>query len=777
MWKKLIFIFLVAILCLSFTGRTLALSYQPDLTIKYGWKYLTLGKDIINTTGQEQLAHDYIKGYKSVSYLISIYNKGESKDKFLVWGSSPNQYWDVSYYDTVGRDITKEMTSSGWTTVTLWPKEKECINLKITPKKNIPYGQEDEFFVMAKSLTDPSKADKVLVHLSVRFPEEAIEASAPQFKEPEPEIGSGSNQTLTAQPDLEYKTCQETDYLGKNIFETKDKIKKQTSQITTNAAYGPACFNLQLTNNDAFSDTFLLKGPSLIKGNWSLDYFTFSQENKININDQIASESFSLTLNPGESQIFEIQIEPAREASNGEEETFLIFAQSQNDVHKIDNVLLSIKVDLDLDKDGMSDIWEEKYNLDFHNPEDSQFDPDKDGLINVNEHFYNTDPFKKDTNEDGLWDGANCQETILHLPGLKKDNLIIAGPIFLANKEIAKGQNISFHLVGKDVDFNVKEEINNNGFVTWRIPLEQLENVGHYILETQANEMVFQENSFFVGPQGQVLDKKTNEGIKGAQIELFSCQENCCYLMNQDISDEHGFWNNFLVPSGNYQLKISKSGFKDFVSPIFYLNEDSLEHKILLSPVFSLGEKIGYILLGIVLLVILLWAISKLWPKISKKAKLVSPFQPDGQIKTEKEEDYLGDTIYNLSGEGQTKEQKIKPNEKAIFHIRIQNDGARPDKFLVRCLPVETKGWQVKFFNTLHQGNEITQDILGKGWQTGTLGSGIWKDIRLEVKALSQPLSPLTVQINIISQGNPLKIDTVKAQVELEGGPSPLTDR
>ena len=770
MSKKSIFIFLSIAFCFIFTNNAAALSYQPDLTIKYDWKYVTLGGGVVNSTGDNQMAHDFIEGYKKVSYTINIYNAGDDKDKFLLWGSAGNQYWDISYTDSVGRDITSQMTSSGWTTVTLWPKEKEKINMRIIPKKGINYGQEDTFFVMAKSLSAPSKIDKVMTHLSVRFKEETKE-NPPQFSNPAPEKETGLSETSTvssSQPDLEVKTCGENNYLGKNIFEAKDKIEKQISQIITNAAYGPACFNVKLTNNSAIPDSFFVKGPTVIEGNWSIDYFSFNKENqKNNINSEIIKESFSLTLNPGESQIFEIQIQPALEAINEEIEEFLIFAQSKNDINKLDYILLSIKIDTDLDKDGMSDICEKKYNLDFRNPKDGEIDIDGDGLTNQEECFYQTDPRKKDTDNDGLWDGASCEKTILYLPGSKNEHFVIAGPVLTAKGEIAREQNISFHITGNNVDYTIIKKTDDNGFAILRIPPEYLVNFGQYFIETKGNGTVWQENTFFIAPWGKIIDKKTEIGLNGAQINLFSCQGNCCQLIAQSISDENGLWDNFMVSLGNYQLKITKPGYKNFRSQIFTLKDDTLEQTISLSPVNSLGTKILLIILGLALLAILIFSIYKIWPKVSSRGELIQSFQPDGQIKLEKEEDYLGDTIYNLSGEGQTKKQYIKSDETAIFHIRIQNDGARPDKFLIRALPVETKDWQIKFFNTLHQGNEITQEIIGNGWETGTLGSGISKDIRLEIKPIGEPLAPLSLQINFISKGNPLKIDTVKAEVKI----------
>ncbi len=782
--KKIIFTFLLLIFSFFLIGSAKAVSHQPDLTIQHStgwWEFETKGKDIINSTGANQMVHDHIQGYKTLVYTITIWNAGSDKDKFLLWGSKSNQYWQIIYTDSVGRDITKEITSSGWQTVTLWPGEKEEIKMKISPKKAIRYGQEDKFFVMAKSLSNPVKVDKVLAHVSIRFKEQKTTPS--QFAQPQPKTGAPSSaQKQAGRPDLEIKQCKEANYLGKNIFEAKDKIKKQTAQITTNLANGMACFNVKLTNIGSVADIFLFQGPTVIKGNWKINYFAITKTKKIDITSDIIKKSYSVSLEPGKSQIFEIQITPAEEAANKEVEKFYIFAQSKNNTQNLDNALLIVKINVDLDNDGMGDIWEKKYGLDFRNPKDAEKDLDGDGLVNREEYFYRTNPKKKDSNGDGLWDGAGCLRTILYLPGKKDDHLIVAGPIFTAKGEIAKGQTISFNLTGKNVDWKTSYKINDNGLVAFRVPEDNLKNPGKYLLKTMGNEMSFQENAFFIGPWGKVLDKKTKSGIKKVQIDLFSCKEGCCQWIAHDTSQEDGSWGNFMVPPGNYQIRISNPGFKKFVSPVFYLKPDNLEHQIFLSPPVSLWAKIILIIIGIGLMGVLVWALSKLLPKAPLKKKEISlVFQPDGQIKNEKESDYLGDTIYNLTGQGQTKKQTIKSEETAVFHIRIQNDGAHPDKFIIRVgqekadiakanLPVAIpQGWQVKFFNTLYGGNDITKDIIGKGWETGMLGPGISKDIRLEARATNQKLAriiPLRLQINITSKGDPSKTDTVKAEVE-----------
>jgi hypothetical protein len=59
----------------------------------------------------------------------------------------------------------------------------------------------------------------------------------------------------------------------------------------------------------------------------------------------------------------------------------------------------------DTDKDGMPDLWEQQYGLDFLNPADAAEDPDNDGLTNLDEYLAGTDPFNTDSDGDGYDDG------------------------------------------------------------------------------------------------------------------------------------------------------------------------------------------------------------------------------------------------------------------------------------------------------------------------------------------------------------------------------------
>jgi len=58
---------------------------------------------------------------------------------------------------------------------------------------------------------------------------------------------------------------------------------------------------------------------------------------------------------------------------------------------------------LDMNKDGLSDVWEEQHGLDLAQM-NAQLDPDDDGLTNLVEYEHGTDPNSADTDSDGFSD-------------------------------------------------------------------------------------------------------------------------------------------------------------------------------------------------------------------------------------------------------------------------------------------------------------------------------------------------------------------------------------
>ena len=59
----------------------------------------------------------------------------------------------------------------------------------------------------------------------------------------------------------------------------------------------------------------------------------------------------------------------------------------------------------DIDSDGISDFWEQAWDLQYQDFEDALIDTDKDGLVNRREFELGINPRFRDTDEDGLTDG------------------------------------------------------------------------------------------------------------------------------------------------------------------------------------------------------------------------------------------------------------------------------------------------------------------------------------------------------------------------------------
>ena len=145
-------------------------------------------------------------------------------------------------------------------------------------------------------------------------------------------------------------------------------------------------------------------------------------------------------------------------------------------------------------------------------------------------------------------------------------------------------------------------------------------------------------------------------------------------------------------------------------------------------------------------------------------------YQPDNQIKNSNDAFYIGDNIYNLDGTNQTGEQIVSSGVFAVYHIKIENDGDASDQIVVKGTP-SSQGWDVKYYDALTGGTEITEDIIGSGWSTGELSIGEFKEVRVEITPSSAPDgSSYGVLITSTSYNDTTKKDVVKAITMVKTG-------
>ncbi|HEY7117849.1 MAG TPA: PA14 domain-containing protein [Tepidisphaeraceae bacterium] len=143
-------------------------------------------------------------------------------------------------------------------------------------------------------------------------------------------------------------------------------------------------------------------------------------------------------------------------------------------------------------------------------------------------------------------------------------------------------------------------------------------------------------------------------------------------------------------------------------------------------------------------------------------------FQPDQVIQVRKETSFVGDNVYNASGDGQSR-SAIGEFYPTIFQMRVYNDGDTADSFLVTG-PKSDANWRITYYDSYttgrNGGKSITDAVNGSGWNTGLLQPGQYREYRAEVLPLTAPgNSAKTFAFTARSGGDPSKSDVVEATV------------
>lgn len=138
-------------------------------------------------------------------------------------------------------------------------------------------------------------------------------------------------------------------------------------------------------------------------------------------------------------------------------------------------------------------------------------------------------------------------------------------------------------------------------------------------------------------------------------------------------------------------------------------------------------------------------------------------YKPDMEIGLLSDEsDYIGEQIINSSGVNQTKTKNISAGQKAIFYIRLRNNGATADSFVVSG-PASNNTWEVLYYDSTLEGNDITSSVTSTGWNTISLSSGEAIQFRMEIRSLV--FNPITnsFYVTAYSATKSFKKDTVGA--------------
>ncbi|MHB9130732.1 MAG: COG1470 family protein [Armatimonadota bacterium] len=125
----------------------------------------------------------------------------------------------------------------------------------------------------------------------------------------------------------------------------------------------------------------------------------------------------------------------------------------------------------------------------------------------------------------------------------------------------------------------------------------------------------------------------------------------------------------------------------------------------------------------------------------------------------------LGADIYNNTGTGQTQCQTVAAGSKAIYQIRIENDGNHTDAITVTGT-AGNGNWQVKYFDALTGGSDVTALVTTTG-KCITLDPdpGCFAFLRMEVipGTGASTTTPFPVTVTGQSQNDNSKVDAVVA--------------
>jgi alpha-tubulin suppressor-like RCC1 family protein len=136
--------------------------------------------------------------------------------------------------------------------------------------------------------------------------------------------------------------------------------------------------------------------------------------------------------------------------------------------------------------------------------------------------------------------------------------------------------------------------------------------------------------------------------------------------------------------------------------------------------------------------------------------------RPDGMLRGAGEP-FVGNGVYNTSGNRQARTAKVRKGKKVTFTVRVQNDGNEPDTFAVRG----TTG--TKRFTVIYKrgSTNITKKVVKGKYTTPLLPPGVVTDISVTVtpKKSATKGKKVTAKVTVTSRTDTTKKDVVRATV------------
>jgi hypothetical protein len=119
--------------------------------------------------------------------------------------------------------------------------------------------------------------------------------------------------------------------------------------------------------------------------------------------------------------------------------------------------------------------------------------------------------------------------------------------------------------------------------------------------------------------------------------------------------------------------------------------------------------------------------------KAAANEQRINPYRGDGLIKRSGATNYLGNNVYNTTGANQTTTAKRHRGSKAVFDIKVQNDGTAPDTFKLKG-PGGGAAFGVRYYAGT---TNITTAVENGTYKMGNLAPGASRTVRLVITVKS----------------------------------------
>jgi hypothetical protein len=148
-------------------------------------------------------------------------------------------------------------------------------------------------------------------------------------------------------------------------------------------------------------------------------------------------------------------------------------------------------------------------------------------------------------------------------------------------------------------------------------------------------------------------------------------------------------------------------------------------------------------------------------------ALVVERYQPDGLLKPAGSATFIGDSVYNLTGAGQSITAPTPHDASQQFDIGVQNDGTTPDHFVLTGAG-SSGGITAHYYSGT---TDITSAVVAGTFHTGSLDPGAAATYRLTLTVGSSAPAGSTRSwpVTARSAHQSTKADTVKPGVEVTG--------